>query len=90
MSVLSVEIKCRGQTHSQLDTNLHLSIGPAWDLNNHVEDSMLFISVERNIMEGRDRVSIFLDEDSVFQGVRSTNLSDAVTHFAIVFGMYYC
>ena len=32
---------------------LHLGIGPARDLYNHVEDSFLSISVKRNVMEWR-------------------------------------
>ena len=32
-------------------TNLHLSIGPAGHLNDHVEDSLLLVGIERNIVE---------------------------------------
>jgi len=32
--------------------DLHLSIGPAWDLDDHVKDSVLLIGVQWDIMEG--------------------------------------
>jgi hypothetical protein len=34
--------------------DLHLAIGPSWDFDNHVEDSLGLIGVEGNIVEWRD------------------------------------
>jgi len=34
--------------------DLHLGIGPPRDFDDHVEDAILLISVERNVMERRD------------------------------------
>jgi len=58
--------------------DLHLCIGPAWDLNDHVKNGLLLIGVQWDIMEGRDWLTILGDEDTVLQGVWSANLVDAV------------
>ena len=46
-------------------THFQLSIGPSWDLNYHVQDSLLLIGIERNVVEGRDRSAILLDVATV-------------------------
>ena len=46
--------------------NLHLGVGPARNLYDHVEDAIVLISKERNVMEGRDDGAILFDEDAVF------------------------
>ena len=33
-------------------TYLKLAIGPSWDLNDHVQDSLLLVGIQRDIMEG--------------------------------------
>jgi len=55
-------------------TYLKLCIGPPWNLNNHVEDGLLLIGIERDIVEGRDADAILGDVDSVLEGVGGTNL----------------
>ena len=58
-----------------VDTSyLHLSIGPSGDFHNHVQDRLLFVGIERNIVERRDGHSIFFDKDTVFEGVGRSDL----------------
>ena len=59
----------RGQTY------LHLRIGPARDLNDHIEDRLLLIGVEGDVVERRDRHAILLDVDAVLQSVGSSDLA---------------
>lgn len=59
---------------------LLLSVGPARDLNNHVQDVLLLIGVERDIMERRDGDAILLVVDTVLQRVGLANLADGVGH----------
>jgi hypothetical protein len=49
--------------------DFHLSIGPSGDFDDHVENAMLLISMERNVMERRDDGSMLLDENAVLCGV---------------------
>ena len=58
--------------------HLLLRVGPAGDLNDHVQDGLLGIGVERDVVEGRDGLAVLLDEDAVLQGKRSAHLADAV------------
>ena len=41
--------------------DLHLCIGPARDLDDHVENAIMLISKERNVMEGREDCVALLD-----------------------------
>ena len=59
---------------------LLLSVGPARDLNNHVQDALLLIVVERDIVERRDGDAILLVVDTVLQRVGLANLADGVGH----------
>lgn len=59
-------------------TYLKLGIGPAGDLNNHVEDGLLLVGVQRDIVERRDGHAILLDVDAVLEGVRGSDLAKAV------------
>ena len=34
--------------------DLHLRVGPAWDLDDHIEDTLVLVGEERDVMEGRD------------------------------------
>lgn len=51
-------------------SHLLLGIGPARNLNNHVEDGLLLIGKERNVVEWRDGFAIFLEVDAVLEGMR--------------------
>lgn len=57
-------------------TYLKLAIGPARNLNNHVEDGLLLVGIEGNIMEGRDGNAILLNVNSVLERVGGANLAD--------------
>jgi hypothetical protein len=59
-------------------TYLKFSIGPARNLNNHVQDGLLLVGIEGDIVEGGDWNAILLDIDSVLEGVGSSDLADAV------------
>lgn len=59
-------------------TYLKLGIGPARDLNDHVEDGLLLVGVQRDIVERRDRNAILLDVDAVLEGMRGSDLAQAV------------
>lgn len=59
-------------------TYLLLGIGPARDLDNHVQDGLLLVGVEGNVVEGRDGLAILLNVDAVLQGVRSSDLAGGV------------
>ena len=34
--------------------DLHLGIGPTWDLDNHVQDGLLVVGIEGDVVEGGD------------------------------------
>ena len=59
-------------------TNLQFAIGPSWNLNDHVQDGLLLVGIERNVMERRDGDAILLDVDAVVQGIGSSDLADRV------------
>lgn len=61
-----------------IGTHLHLRVGPAGHLNNHVEDSLLLVGVQRDIVEGRDGHAILLNVDAVLKGVGGANLAGRV------------
>jgi hypothetical protein len=68
----------RGRREAIDGTYLELGIGPSRNLNNHVQDGLLLVGIERNIMERRNGLAILLDVDSVLEGVGSRNLADGV------------
>lgn len=68
----------KGDTASVLKTYLKFAIGPSRNLNNHVEDGLLGVGVERNVVEGGDGNTVLLDVDAVLQGVESTHLAEGV------------
>ena len=45
--------------------DLHLRVGPARDLNNHVQDAIVLVGEEGDVMEGRDDAAVLLDEHTV-------------------------
>ena len=59
-------------------TYLELGIGPSRNLDNHVQDGLLLVGIERNIVEGGDGNAILLDVDSVLESVGGSDLADAV------------
>ena len=56
-------------------TYLHLAIGPARDLNDHVQDGLLLVGVEGDIVERRDGHAILLDINAVLQRIGARDLS---------------
>ena len=48
-----------------LPGDFHLGVGPAGDLNNHVEDAKVLVCEEWDVMEGGDNGAILLDENAV-------------------------
>ena len=46
--------------------DLHLGVGPAGDLDDHVENTIVLVGKEGDVVEGRHDSTILLDEDSVF------------------------
>lgn len=59
--------------------DLHLGIGPSWDLYDHVEDGLLLIGVQRDVVEWRDNTAMAVfDVNSVLEGERLAGLSCAV------------
>ena len=61
--------------HHQCNTYLLLGVGPAGDLDDHVQDGLLLVGVERDVVEGRDGHAILLDVDAVLESVRSADLA---------------
>ena len=59
-------------------TYFKLAIGPSRNLNNHVQDGLLLIGIQRNIVEGRNRYSIFFNIDTVIQCICRSSLSHRV------------
>ena len=61
-------------------SHLLLSIGPAWDLNDHVQHGLLLIGVERDVMERRDWDTVLFDVGTVVECVGLANIADCVRH----------
>ena len=59
-------------------TYLHLSVGPSWHLNNHVEDGLLLVGIQRDVVERRAGLAILLDVDAVLEGVGGVDLAGSV------------
>jgi hypothetical protein len=49
-----------------LRCDLHLRVGPAGDLNDHVTDALVLVGEEGDVVEGRDDRAILLDVDAMF------------------------
>ena len=82
-AIISLDSFCQGfrARHSWkkiTQTYLLLGIGPARDLNNHVQDGLLLVGIEGNVVEGRDGLAILLNVDAVLQGVRSSDLTGGI------------
>ena len=61
---------------------LELAIGPARDLDDHVEDGLLFVRIQRDVVERRAGLAIPLDVDAVFQRVRLAHLANGEVRHA--------
>jgi hypothetical protein len=61
-------------------TYLHLGIGPAGHLDDHVEDRLLLIGIEGNVVPWRNQLAVLLDEDAVLERVRRSDLAGGVCH----------
>ena len=58
--------------------HLHLCIAPARNFNNHVQDGLLLVGIERNIVEWRNGDAILLDVDTVLESVCSADSASSV------------
>jgi hypothetical protein len=45
--------------------DLHLCVGPARNLDDHVEDTIALVGEERDVVEWRDDRAVLLDEDAM-------------------------
>jgi hypothetical protein len=63
------------------ETHLHLGIGPAGHLNNHVEDGLLLVGEQRDVVPWRDELAVLLNVDTVLEGVGGANAAGGVCHF---------
>ena len=45
--------------------DFHLGVGPAGDLDDHVEDAIVPVGEKRDVVEGGDDLAVSFDEDSV-------------------------
>lgn len=67
-------------------SHLHLGITPAWDLNDHVQYSLLFIIVQWDVVPWGNYFIVFFDVDSISGCEGLPGLADNVTvcggHFA--------
>ena len=48
--------------------SLHLRVGPARDLDDHVQDAIVLVGEEGDVVERRDDVAVLLDEHAVLCG----------------------
>jgi hypothetical protein len=61
-------------------THLHLRIAPAGDLDDHVENRLLLVGIQRDVVPCRDGLAVLLNEDAVLERVRRSDLADRVSH----------
>ena len=45
--------------------DFHLGVGPTRDLDDHVEDAIVLVGEKRDVVEGGQDLTVFLDVDSV-------------------------
>jgi hypothetical protein len=77
---LSMQSACCSSRSTLETTHLHLGIGPAGHLNDHVEDRLLLVGVEGDVVPWRDELAVLLDEDAVLERVGGGNLAGGVRH----------
>ena len=46
--------------------DLHLGVGPAGDLDDHVQDAIVLVGKERDVVERRHDMAVLLDVDAMF------------------------
>jgi len=80
-SIESQSVRTIDRTLDRRNAYLLLGVGPARNLDDHVQDGLLLVGVEGNVVEGRDGDAILLDVDTVLQRVRLSDLADSVRHF---------
>ena len=51
--------------------DFHLGVGPAGDLDDHVEDAIALIGEERDVVERGDDLAVLFDVDAMFWGKKS-------------------
>jgi len=49
-----------------LGCDLHFRVGPAGDLNDHIEDALVLVGKEGDVVEGRNDRAILLNVDTMF------------------------
>lgn len=54
--------------------DFHLGVGPAGDLDDHVEDAIALIGEERDVVERGDDLAVVFDVDAMFWRDRSLRL----------------
>lgn len=57
---------------------LKLGVGPSWDLDDHVQDGLLLVGVQRDIVERREWLAILLDVAAVVESVLCADRANAV------------
>lgn len=57
---------------------LELSIGPSWNLDDHVQNGLLLVGKQWDIVERRDRCAILLNEATIFKSVGCTDSAGSV------------
>jgi hypothetical protein len=71
---------CKSNGAMAEHTYLHLGVGPAGHLNNHVEDRLLLVGIQGNVVPWRDELSVLLNEDTVLERVGRANPAGCVGH----------
>jgi hypothetical protein len=61
-------------------TCLHLRIGPAGHFDDHVEDCLLLIGIERDVVPWRDELAVLLNVDAVLERIRGSDFAGSVGH----------
>lgn len=59
---------------------LLLGVGPARNLNDHIQNVLLLIGIQRNIVERRDRDAILLDVHTVLESVGGADFANGIRH----------
>lgn len=81
MTVMAGSVKLAGNYINSLKrqvTYLHLGIGPSRNLDDHVQDGLLFIGIQGDVVKWGNRDSILFKVDAVLQSVRSSDLAGGI------------
>lgn len=79
--MLSMVLTWRNGAKQLQHTHLHLCVGPAGHLNNHVEDRLLLVGIQRDVVPWRDELAVLLNEDAVLERVGRADSAGGVGHF---------